>query len=99
MARIGLIPEIVTRYHSTYFRHIFSGSYSAGYYSYVWAEVLDADGFQAFQEDGLFNPERAEAFRKHILATGGTEDPMVLYKRFRGAEPGIDALLSRRGLN
>ncbi|UCH63037.1 MAG: M3 family metallopeptidase [Fidelibacterota bacterium] len=97
--RIGLIPEIVTRYRSTYFRHIFSGGYSSGYYSYIWAEVLDADAFQAFKEAGLFDQKTALAFRENILATGGTEDPMTLYKRFRGAEPKIGALLKRRGLD
>ena len=98
MNRIGLIPEIVVRYKSPYFRHIFSGGYSAGYYSYVWAEVLDADAFQAFKETDLFNRETARKFRRNVLAAGGTEDPMVLYKRFRGAEPKIDPLLERRGL-
>ncbi|NIO28667.1 MAG: peptidase M3 [Candidatus Latescibacteria bacterium] len=98
LSKIGLIPEIVVRYRSPYFRHIFAGGYSAGYYSYIWAEVLDADAFQAFKEKDLYDKETAAAFRKHILAAGGTEDPMVLYKRFRGAEPKIDALLERRGL-
>jgi len=98
MKKIGLIPEIVVRYRSPYFRHIFSGGYSAGYYSYIWAEVLDADAFQAFKETSLFDQKTATAFRKNILEKGGTEDPMVLYKRFRGAEPKIDALLERKGL-
>lgn len=97
--KIGLMPEIVTRYRSTYFRHIFSGGYSAGYYSYIWAEVLDADAFQAFKETSLFDRETAQAFRNNILAKGDTEDPMVLYKRFRGADPNIEPLLERRGLN
>jgi peptidyl-dipeptidase Dcp len=97
--KIGLMPEIVVRYRSPYFRHIFSGGYSSGYYSYIWAEVLDADAFQAFKENGLFDRETAQAFRDNILATGGTEDPMVLYTRFRGAEPKIEPLLERRGLN
>jgi peptidyl-dipeptidase Dcp len=99
MQKIGLIPEIVVRYRSPYFQHIFAGGYSAGYYSYIWAEVLDADAFQAFEENGIFDPTTAKAFRENILAKGGSEDPMVLYKRFRGAEPKIDALLKRRGLN
>lgn len=98
MNKIGLIPEIVVRYRSPYFRHIFAGGYSAGYYSYIWAEVLDADAFQAFKETSLFDQETATAFRENILARGGTEDPMVLYKKFRGAEPKIDALLKKRGL-
>ena len=97
--KIGLIPEIVVRYRSPYFQHIFSGGYSSGYYSYIWAEVLDADAFQAFKEKGLFDLQTALSFRKNILAAGGTEDPMALYKRFRGAEPKKDALLERRGLN
>ena len=97
--RIGLIPEIISRYRSPYFRHVFSGGYSSGYYSYIWAEVLDADAFQAFKEKGLFDRETGMAFRKHILSKGGTEDPMELYVRFRGAEPKIDALLEKRGLN
>jgi peptidyl-dipeptidase Dcp len=97
--KIGLIPEIISRYRSPYFRHIFAGGYASGYYSYIWAEVYDADAFQAFKEKGLFDAETAKAFRKHILAAGGTEDPMVLYKRFRGREPTVEALLARRGLN
>ena len=97
--KIGLIPEIVVRYRSPYFTHIFSGGYSSGYYSYIWAEVLDADAFQAFKETTLFNPEKALALRKNIYEKGGTEDPMTLYVRFRGFEPKIDALLKKRGLN
>jgi peptidyl-dipeptidase Dcp len=98
LGRIGLIPEIVVRYKSPYFRHIFSGDYSSGYYSYVWAEVLDADAFEAFKETSLFDRETGMRFRRNVLAAGGTEDPMALYKRFRGAEPKIEPLLERRGL-
>jgi peptidyl-dipeptidase Dcp len=98
MDRIGLMPEIVSRYRSPYFAHIFSGGYSAGYYSYIWAEVLDADAFRAFEKAGLFDAKLAAAFRKNILEAGNTEDPMVLYQRFRGAPPSIDALLEKRGL-
>lgn len=98
MNRINLIPEIVVRYRTPYFRHIFAGGYSSGYYSYIWAEVLDADAFQAFKETNLFDKKTAKAFRDNVLSKGGTEEPMVLYKRFRGAEPNIDALLERRGL-
>ncbi len=98
MERIGLIPEIVVRYRSPYFTHIFAGGYSSGYYSYVWAEVLDADAFQAFKETSLFDPETAKKFRENILARGNTEDPMTLYVKFRGAEPKIDAVLERKGL-
>ncbi|PIS27470.1 MAG: peptidase M3, partial [Candidatus Marinimicrobia bacterium CG08_land_8_20_14_0_20_45_22] len=99
MTKIGLIPEIIPRYKSYYFRHIFAGGYSAGYYAYIWAEVLDSDAFQAFVEKGVFDQATAKSFRDNVLSRGGTEDPMVLYKRFRGAEPKIDALLKRRGLN
>jgi len=96
---IGLIEEIVVRYRSTYFNHIFSGGYSSGYYSYIWAEQLDADAFQAFKEtDDLFNPEVAEAFRSNVLEKGGTADPMKLYVAFRGTAPGIEPLLKKRGL-
>ena len=99
LSKIGLIPEIESRYQSTNFQHIFSGGYSAGYYSYIWAAVLDADAFEAFEENGLFDQATALSFRKNILEKGGSEDPMVLYKNFRGREPKVDALLKRRGLN
>jgi peptidyl-dipeptidase Dcp len=99
MDKIGLIPEIVVRYKSFYFRHIFSGEYSCGYYSYIWSEVLDADAFQAFKETSLFDKKTAQSLRKNIYSAGGTEDPMILYKRFRGSEPEIEPLLKRRGLN
>jgi len=95
--KIGLIPEIIPRYRSTYFAHIIGG-YDAGYYAYIWAEVLDSDAFEAFKENGLYDQKTAKAFRDNILARGGSEEPMVLYKRFRGAEPKIDALLKKRGL-
>ncbi len=99
MARIGLIPQVISRYKSPYFRHSFGGGYSAGYYSYLWAEVLDADAFAAFKETGdIFDAKTAAAFRDNILSRGGTEDPMELYRRFRGKEPGIEPLLERRGL-
>ena len=99
LSGIGLIPEIESRYQSTNFAHIFSGGgYSAGYYSYIWAEVLDADAFKAFKETGLFNRELAESFRKNVLSMG-SNDMMVQYVKFRGAEPDIKALLERRGLN
>jgi peptidyl-dipeptidase Dcp len=98
MNRIGLIPEIVVRYKSPYFNHIFSGGYSSGYYSYIWAEVLDADAFEVFKETSLFDQEVATAFRENVLARGGTEDPMTLYVRFRGAEPRVEPLLKKRGL-
>lgn len=98
LARIGLIPEITSRYRSTYFSHIFSGGYSSGYYSYIWSAILDADAFEAFKENGLFDQKTAAAFRQNVLERGGTEDPMTLYKKFRGAEPDIKPLLKRRGL-
>lgn len=99
MKKIGLIESIIPRYRSTYFSHIFSGGYSSGYYSYIWSGVLDTDAFEAFKTTSLFNPEKAKSFRKNVLEKGGTEDPMVLYKRFRGAEPSIEPLLRKRGLN
>lgn len=97
MAQIGMIPEIAPRYHSTYFNHIFSGGYSAGYYGYLWAEVLDYDAFNYFKENGLFNPEIAKKFRT-LLEKGGSEDPMQLYLEFRGQKPDPEALLKARGL-
>ena len=100
MDKIGLIDEIAPRYRSTYFSHIFSDEYSAGYYSYIWAEVLDADAFKAFEETGdVYNSTLAEKYRKFILSKGGTEDAMELYKKFRGKEPSIEPLLEKRGLN
>ncbi|WP_426064534.1 M3 family metallopeptidase [Flavobacterium sp. DSP2-3-1] len=99
MTKIGLIQSIIPRYRSTYFSHIFSGGYSSGYYSYIWSGVLDTDAFEAFKTTTLFNPEKAKLFRENVLERGGTEDPMVLYKRFRGAEPSIEPLLRKRGLN
>jgi len=99
MDKIGLIPEIASRYQSTNFAHIFSsGGYSSGYYSYIWAAVLDADAFQAFKETDLFNKELAASFRKHVLSMG-SNDMMAQYIKFRGCEPKIDALLKRRGLD
>jgi len=99
MKRIGMIPEIIVRYRSPYFKHIFEGGYSAGYYSYTWAAVLDADAYQAFKETGdIFNQKVATAFRKNILEKGDSDEPMKLYKTFRGADPNPDALLIKRGL-
>ncbi len=99
LSKLGLIPEIIARYRSTYFNHIFGGGYSAGYYSYIWAEVLDADAFSAFTEKGIFDQKTAAAFRKNVLERGGTEEAMNLYVKFRGKEPGIEPLIKRRGLN
>lgn len=99
MNAIGLISEIAPRYRSAYFRHIFAGGYSAGYYSYLWAEVLDADAFKAFEEQGIYDAKTAALFRDNILSKGGSADPMELYLKFRGAEPKADALLKNRGLN
>lgn len=93
-----ILPEIPEALMSSSFGHIFSGGYAAGYYGYKWAEVLDADAFSVFKAAGIFNKETANAFRKEILSKGGTEDPAVLYKRFRGQEPTIDALLIRNGI-
>ena len=98
MEKMGMIPEIIVRYRSTYFSHIFTTGYSAGYYSYTWAAVLDSDAFQDFKETGdIYNQEVATTYRKNILERGGTEDPMVLYQRFRGKMPNPDYLLIKRG--
>ena len=98
MDKIGLIPEIAPRYRSTYFSHIFSGGYSAGYYVYTWAAVLDADAFDAFKQSGnIFNPEIAAKFRT-LLTKSGSDEGMTIYKNFRGQEPSIEPLLKRRGL-
>lgn len=99
MKEIGLINSIIPRYRSTYFTHIYSGGYSAGYYSYIWSGVLDTDAFEAFRSKSLFDAETAKSFRTNILERGGTAEPMVLYKNFRGAEPSINALLRKRGLD
>jgi len=97
--QMGLIGEIIPRYRSTYFNHVFGSSgYNAGYYSYLWAEVLDKDAFELFREKGIFDKETAMSFRRNILEMGGSEEPMVLYKRFRGADPDASALLRARGL-
>jgi len=98
MKKIGLIKEIVPRYRSTNFKHIFSGGYFAGYYSYIWADVLVADAFEYFKEKGIFDEKTAYLFRKNILEKGGTEEPMELYKKFRGREPKVEPLLRKRGL-
>lgn len=99
MANLGIIPQIAPRYRTTYFSHIWGGGYSAGYYSYMWAEVLDADAFEAFAEKGIFDQATAKSFRDNILSKGGSDEAMTLYKRFRGAEPNIQPLLKNRGLN
>lgn len=99
LGRIGLIDAIATRYRSPYFRHVFGGGYAAGYYAYVWAEVLDADAFAAFRETGdVFDAATAASFRRHVLERGGSALPMDLYRAFRGRDPEIGPLLERRGL-
>lgn len=98
-AETQLLPQIEGTCMTVQFGHIMSGGYAAGYYSYKWAEVLDADAFSLFQEKGIFNRDVAQSFRDNILSKGGTEPPMVLYKRFRGKAPSIDALLKRNGIN
>jgi peptidyl-dipeptidase Dcp len=95
---VRLLPKVEGAYSSTAFGHIFAGGYSAGYYSYKWAEVLDADAFEAFKENGIFDRSTADKFRENILERGGSEHPMELYKKFRGHEPTADALLRRGGL-
>ncbi len=95
---MGLIDEIIPRYRSTYFAHIFGGGYSAGYYSYLWAEVLDKDAFELFMQKGILDKETAMSFRRNVLEKGGSDEPMALYRRFRGADPDSGALLRGRGL-
>ena len=100
LEKIGLIDEIVSRYKTTYFQHIFTSSYSAGYYSYIWAAVLDSDAFSAFKKSGdIYNQDLASKYREYILEKGGTEDPMELYRKFKGSNPNIGPLLEDRGLN
>jgi peptidyl-dipeptidase Dcp/oligopeptidase A len=96
--RTKLFPNVAENCMSTAFSHIFQGGYSAGYYSYKWAEVLDADTFEYFQQNGIFSREVANKFKTNILSQGGTDHPMTLYKKFRGKEPKPDALLKRAGL-
>ena len=97
-AKTQLLPNVPEACMTVQFSHIMAGGYSAGYYSYKWAEVLDADAFSLFKEKGIFNKEVANSFRKHVLSKGGTEHPMTLYKRFRGQSPDIQALLKRNGI-
>ena len=95
---LSVMPMLPENRSLCSFQHIFSGGYAAGYYSYKWAEVLDADAFEYFKEKGIFDKETAAKFKEHILSKGGTEHPMTLYKRFRGQEPRPEALLKRAGL-
>ena len=97
MNKLGLISQIPPRYRTTYFNHIIGG-YAAGYYSYLWANVLDNDAFEAFKKNGIFDQETAMKFRRNVLERGGSEDPMVLYRNFRGADPKTDAMLKNRGM-
>ena len=97
---LGMPAELTFRYRSPYFKHIFgSDGYASGYYTYLWAEVLDSDGFELFKEKGIFDPETAKAFKENVLEMGGSADPMELYVKFRGHEPSVDALLRNRGLD
>ena len=98
MAATELFPSVPGTCFSTGFHHIFGGGYAAGYYGYKWAEVLDADAFSVFKQNGIFDKTTAQSFRDNILSRGGTEDPMELYKRFRGQEPSVEPLLIRSGL-
>ncbi len=95
---MGLISEIIPRYKTTYFNHIFNSGYSAGYYGYLWSEVLDKDAFEFFEQQGIYNKSIADSFRATFLEKGGSEEPMVLYEKFRGAQPNPDAMLKARGL-
>jgi Zn-dependent oligopeptidase len=98
LAKTSLFPKVTNTSRSASFSHIFAGGYSSGYYSYKWAEVLDADAFSLFKEKGIFNKEVAESFRRNVLAKGNTVHPMELFKAFRGRTPDADALLRRDGL-
>lgn len=97
MNQLGLIPQIAPRYRTTYFNHIIGG-YAAGYYSYLWANVLDNDAFEAFKEHGIFDKKTADLFRRNVLEKGNSEEPMVLYKNFRGSEPQLEPMLKNRGM-
>ncbi|MCD8181930.1 MAG: M3 family metallopeptidase [Bacteroides sp.] len=97
MDKLGLIPEIAPRYRTTYFTHIIGG-YAAGYYGYLWANVLDNDAFEAFKEHGIFDKQTADLFRSNVLERGGSEDPTTLYKKFRGSEPQLEPMLKNRGM-
>ena len=99
LAELGLIPQIESRYRSTYFGHIFAGGYSSGYYSYLWTEVLEADAFEPFREKGLFDKETATKLKEYVYASGNTEDLMTQYINYRGSEPKIEPLLKKRGLD
>ena len=94
----SLYPDVIENVTCTSFSHIFAGGYSAGYYSYKWAEFLDADAFAYFKENGIFNKEIADKFKENVLSQGGSDHPMTLYKKFRGREPSVDALFKRAGL-
>jgi peptidyl-dipeptidase Dcp len=99
MARIGLLPQVPVRHRTPYFAHSMGGEYAAGYYGYLWSAVLDSDAFQAFKERGdIFDPATARSFRANILEKGGSEDPLALYRRFRGRDPSVEPLLRKRGL-
>ena len=98
LGKIALFDNVDNIAISSHFGHIFGGGYAAGYYSYKWAEVLEADAFESFQENGIFNKKIADSFRKNILSKGNLRNPMELYKNFKGREPKVDALLKRDGL-
>ncbi|PCI59956.1 MAG: peptidase M3 [Gammaproteobacteria bacterium] len=97
LKKIGLIDEIAPRYRTGYFSHIFSGGYSSGYYGYIWSNIYDADTWVAFKEHGIFDQKTAQSYRENVLETGGTDDPTVMYRRFRGKDPSVKPLLERRG--
>lgn len=97
--KLGMPSQLTYRYRSPYFKHVFgSDGYASGYYTYLWAQVLDCDGFELFEENGIFDPATAKSFKENVLEKGGSEDPMELYKKFRGHEPAVEALLRFRGL-
>jgi peptidyl-dipeptidase Dcp len=99
LKEIGLIDQIAPRYKTGYYSHIFAGGYSSGYYGYIWSNIYDADTWLAFKENGIFDQKTAELYRKHVLESGGTDDPTIMYRRFRGQDPKVEALIERRGLS
>ena len=95
---MGLIDEIIPRYRSTYFNHIFNSGYSAGYYAYLWSEMLEKDAFELFRQKGIFDEATAKSFKENILEKGSSDDLMKLYRQFRGQDPSIKPMLQARGL-
>jgi peptidyl-dipeptidase Dcp len=98
LEKMGLIPEIIVRYRSTYFSHVWGGGYASGYYGYIWAAILDSDAFATFKEKGLYDQETAKKWRDNVISQGGTKEAMEMFIDFKGQEPSIEPLLEKRGL-